>query len=135
MIDQARLLREALVEVYRPWLTHRFEIRGWEVGPSISEAVDDGERWLGDQLDHLLSQPFERQRRGPLELFQEAMRFPTSALVDLGVDPVERDGIAERAIPGDLFDLAPASSSALGESVWHAHLAWGAAKAAAMRHA
>lgn len=135
MIGEARALRDALVEVYRPWLTHHFATQGWELGPSLSDAVDEGERWLGDQLDQLLSQPFERQRRGPLELFQEAMRFPTAALVDLGLDPVERDEIAKRAIPGDLFDLAPASSSSLGDTVWHAHLAWGAKKAAAMRQA
>ncbi|MGD2061061.1 MAG: hypothetical protein PVF87_09370, partial [Acidimicrobiia bacterium] len=105
----------------------------WEVTPAVAEGIDEGEEWLTDQLDRLLAEPFGRQHRGPLELFQEAMRFPTAALVDLGFDRVERDPVAEQAIPGDAFDLAPASSAALGETVWHAHLAWGAAKAAAMR--
>lgn len=104
-------------------------------GPTVAEAIDEGEQWLADRLDRLLAEPFDRQRRGPLELLQEAMRFPTAALIDLGFDRVERDPMAERAIPGDLFDLAPASSSTLGETVWHAHIAWGAAKANAMRQA
>ncbi len=135
MIPEARALREALSRVYRPWLVHLFETRGWEVGPTIAAAIDEGEQWLDAQLDRLLSEPFDVQRRGPLELFQEAMRFPTAALIDLGVEPAERDPMVERAIPGDVFDLAPASSSALGEKVWHAHLTWGAAKANAMRQA
>jgi hypothetical protein len=133
MIPEARALRDALSRVYRPWLLHLFETRNWEVTPAVAEGIDEGEEWLTDQLDRLLAEPFGRQHRGPLELFQEAMRFPTAALVDLGFDRVERDPVAEQAIPGDAFDLAPASSAALGETVWHAHLAWGAAKAAAMR--
>ena len=111
MIPEARALRDAMARVYRPWLVHLFETRHWELAP----------------------EPFDRQRRGPLELFQEAMQFPTAALSELGVEAVERDPIADQALPGDVFDLAPASSSTLGETVWHAHLAWGAAKANAMR--
>jgi hypothetical protein len=135
MTTEAAALRDALARVYRPWLLHLFETRGWEVGQALAAAMDDGERWLSDTLEYLLAQPFEKQRRGPLEIFQEAMRYPTAALVDLGIEPVERDAAAVMAIPGDVFGLAPASSSLLGEDVWKAHLAWGAAKAAAMRHA
>ncbi len=135
MIAEARALRDALARVYRPWLVHLCETRGWEVGPTVAEAIDEGEQWLADRLDHLLGEAFDRQRRGPLELFQEAMRFPTSALMELGLEPVDRDPMAEQAIPGDVFDLAPPSSSVLGETVWHAHIAWGAAKANAMRQA
>jgi hypothetical protein len=68
-------------------------------------------------------------RRSPLEIFQEAMRFPTEALDALGALGAGRDPVAEAALPGDRYDLAPASSQALGEAAWRAHLAWGAAKA------
>ena len=122
MIPEAQALRDALARVYRPWLLHLFETRNWEIAPAVAEAIDEGEAWLADRLDHLLGEPFERQRRGPLELFQEAMRFPTAALEDLGIARVDRDPMAEQAIPGDVFDLAPASSSALGETVWRAHI-------------
>jgi len=135
MITEARALRDALARAYRPWLVHLLEMRGWEIAPAFAEAIDEGEEWLADVLENLLAEPFDRQRRGPLELFQEAMRFPTAALMELGVDPVERDPMAAQAIPGDVFDLAPASSSVLGEAVWHTHLVWGAAKANAMRQA
>lgn len=135
MNPESRALRDALARVYRPWLLHLFETRNWEIEPEVADAIDEGEAWLADQLDHLLGEPFERQRRGPLELFQEAMRFPTSVLEDLEFEHVDRDPLAEQAIPGDVFDLAPASSSALGETVWRAHITWGAAKANAMRQA
>ncbi len=132
MMDRSQVLAEALVRAYRPHLLRMAEARGWLVDPALAEAIGLGEAWLSDTLDDLFSQPFARQRRGPLEIFQAAMRFPTEALADAGVDHVERDPAAAAAIPGDLYDLAPASSALLGEQVWQAHLAWGAEKAAAM---
>lgn len=132
MMDRSQVLTEALVRAYRPHLLRIAEGRGWVVDPALVEAIGDGETWLADTLDELLSQPFARQRRGPLEIFQSAMRFPTEALARAGVDQVERDPAAVAAIPGDVYDLAPASSVILGEQVWQAHLAWGAEKAAAM---
>jgi hypothetical protein len=60
------------------------------------------------------------------------MRFPTRALAEAGTPPVRRDPAAVAALPGDLYDLAPASSRPLGDAAWEAHMAWGAAKAAAM---
>ena len=132
MMDRSRVLIEALVRAYRPHVLRLAEGRGWVVDPAFAAAIDRGEAWLSDMLDRLLSQPFDQQRRGPLEVFQEAMRFPTEALAEAGVDQVSRDPAAAAAIPGDIYDLAPASSAMLGEQVWQAHLAWGAEKAAAL---
>lgn len=129
MIDVAVRLRSALVNSYRPWVEGRLaELEGGTL-PGVGEAVAEGERWLAASLEELLALPFAEQRRGPLEVFQEAMAIPTAALVEAGVDPVTRDAAAREALPGDLYDLAPASSSVLGEETWQAHLAWGAAKA------
>lgn len=61
--------------------------------------------------------------------FQQAMSFPTAALTAAGTTPPSRDPVAVNALPGDRFDLAPASSRDLGEEVWRAHIAWGMAKA------
>lgn len=131
MIAEARELRDALVSVYRPWVCHAFESRGWELSKEVEESIDEGEHWLLTQLDVLLAEPFQNQRRGPLELFQEAMRYPTAALAAETRDPVRRDGSVEAALPGDIYDLAPASSQQLGDETWQAHLRWGASKAAA----
>ncbi|HUG75355.1 MAG TPA: hypothetical protein VMM81_06765 [Acidimicrobiia bacterium] len=123
-------LHAALVAAYRPYVEAKLGDRGL---PPVSEAIAEGSAWLDTALSELLDLPATDQRRSPLELFQEAMRFPTEALAAAGVPPVSRDPVSESALPGDLYDLALASSQALGEDAWQAHLQWGANKAAQLR--
>lgn len=130
MPEASRRLLEALVAVYRPILDRR-TARFGDV-PGLDAAVTRGEEWLRAALERLLSKPFADQERGPLEVFQEAMRFPTEALAEAGVEPVGRDPVTENALPGDRYDLAPASTRDLGETLWQIHLEWGATKAAAI---
>lgn len=125
-------LTEALVGAYRSRVEQRLAAAGIEPPPDLAAALDEGERWLRDELERLLAVPFPRQRRAPLELFQEAMRFPTRVLAEAGVPPVPRDPAVVEALPGDHYDLAPASSRDLGEEVWLVHLAWGAEKVQAI---
>jgi hypothetical protein len=99
-----------------------------ELGPALAE----GHTWLTATLNALVRLPYRAQPRGPLEVFQEAMQPPTEALARLGVAGRERDPVAVAALPGDIYDLAPASSRELGDEVWETHMRWGAAKAAAM---
>lgn len=129
MPEVSRRLAAALVEAYPKHVRARLS-----AGPAegMDEAIAEGRDWLALALADLLDRPFADQRRGPLELFQEAMRFPTARLLEAGAEPVGRDPVAESALPGDLYDLAPASSRDLGEEVWAIHIAWGAAKAAAI---
>lgn len=125
-------LTRALTDAYRPYV--EATLRSRQIDPTqVADALTEGEAWLEEALTDLLTTPFSQQRRGPLEVFQEAMRFPTDALQAAGVPPVERDEVTANALPGDLYDLAPASSRDLGEDVWHAHLGWGARKAQALR--
>jgi len=128
MDDVAREVVERFVDAYRPYVADRLASAGL---PTVSEAIAAGEAWLRETLEDLLARPFTDQTRSPLEVFQEAMRFPTAALEREGAPVVDRDPAVAVAIPGDLYDLAPASSQSLGEDAWRAHLAWGAAKAAA----
>lgn len=122
----------ALTVAYRPYVESVLEDRGIDVA-IVDEALSEGEAWLKAMLDELLSRPFEDQRRGPLEVFQEAMRFPTDALRAAETPPISRDEVTANALPGDLYGLAPASSRDLGEDAWEAHLRWGARKAQALR--
>lgn len=122
----AERLRAAFVAAYRPYVEGILAERGL---PAVPDAVAAGERWLDETLAELLALPAREQPRSPLEVFQEALRFPTEALEESGVAPVPRDEVAEAALPGDRYDLAPASSQALGEEAWRAHLEWGAGKA------
>jgi hypothetical protein len=130
---EGETLRSALVGVYAPYLTAVLKTRGTAVPETLAAAVDEGAVWLDEVLGTLLALPFRDQARGPLEVFQEAMRFPTGALLAAGVQRPQRDEAAASALPGDHYDLAPASSQDLGEDVWAAHIAWGAAKARAFR--
>lgn len=126
-------LVSSLTEAYRPYVLGVLAERGWQRSDELDRSLDEGAAWLASNLDTLLSLAFADQPRGPLEVFQEAMRFPTEALGAMGIAPVARDQVAARALPGDVYDLAPASSRDLGEAVWAAHLQWGARKAAALR--
>lgn len=126
----SQTLMDLLVEVYPRHVLSR--LTGVEV-TGLDGAVAAGQSWLASELRDLLDRPFADQRRGPLEVFQEAMRFPTERLVGAGLVPRRRDPMAMTALPGDRYDLAPASSRDLGDEVWEAHLAWGAAKAEALR--
>ena len=98
----------------------------------LGDAIEEGRGWLRAALHELLGRPYRLQDRGPLELFQEALWFPTRVLEEAGHSPAPRDSLAANALPGDIYDLAPVSSRELGEAVWHCHLAWGTAKAGAM---
>lgn len=122
-------LLRAFATAFAPYLRQRLAARGW---PSLPEAERAGAEWLRRSLDELLSQPYTQQMRTPLELFQEALAPANEALQAAGVPIPLRDAAAGAALPGDHYDLAPASSAALGDEVWRIHLAWGAAKAAAL---
>ena len=131
MVERMRI-HDALLGAYRRHLSGVLERRGIEVSGRVDRAIDRGEAWLAERLEELARTPFHRQRTGPLQLFQAAMRFPTDALHEEGHPPVRRDQVTVNALPGDVYDLAPASSRDLGDEVWAAHLEWGAAKAAAI---
>ncbi len=89
------------------------------------EAIDH----LRDPLRELLSQDIDEQRTTPLSLVREAVPFATTVLVELGVDPVGRDGAAMRLHPADIYDLTPGGFAEFGEPTQQASLCWGAAKA------
>ena len=122
-----RDLPQAMTAAYRPYLAKvaaEFD---------IAAAIAAGETWLSTELAALAATPFVLQRRAPLEVFQESMRFPTEALDALGVPKPSRNAVAAAALPGDAYGLAPASTQDLGTEVWEAHISWGAAKATAIR--
>lgn len=133
MTDEAARVKEVFVASYGPYVRARLEAIGAGSVDGIDHAIEQGRVWLDEALTELISVRFVEQRRGPLELFQEAMVFPTRTLEAVGIEPVLRDEVVANALPGDRFGLAPAASHEIGEDAWHAHVGWGAAKAAALR--
>ena len=141
---EATELASAFVAAYRDYVRGRVEalVAGPADGPSdgptneevpgLAAALEEGSEWLDVSLRNLFAVPPASQRRSPLELFREAMRFPTEALAVAGVEPVARDHGERDFLPGDLYGLAPGTSRELGERAWRAHLAWGVTKARAV---
>ena len=128
LIDEAAAVHATFASAYPGYVAARVAGLGVDAG-AIEPDIAAGAAWLDSELTALLGLPFDRQARSPLEVFQEAMRFPTEALAAAGLPEVERDPVARAALPGDRYGLAPASSQDLGEEAWQAHIVWGAAKA------
>lgn len=86
------------------------------------------------ELAALLEAEPARQRSTPLEIVRSAYREPTAVLEAAGVPPVARDEFDERAWPDDRYGLVPRTLGDLGDpDLGPLHLAWGLAKAAAIR--
>jgi hypothetical protein len=128
----AQLLAQAMVRAFGPYVRRRLAERGLPEPAGLDETLEAGAEWLRRGLEELLALPYERQPRGPLEVFQEAVKFPTESLRRAGVPEVERDPVSRNALPGDVYDLAPASSRDISDEVWMLHLRWGMEKAEAL---
>jgi len=95
-------------------------------------AVLAGERArveVGARLAALLATDVDAQRTNPLSILRGAVRYPTAVLQAAGVPAVVRDEFAERVLPDDVYDLAPATWRDLGDEVHEAGIVWGAWKA------
>lgn len=121
-------MADAFVAAYRPYV---HAVLG-EPADRVSDAIADGETWLAAAMADWSSLPAGEQRSSPLEMFREALAFPTAAALEAGTQPVGRDGVAAAALPGDHLDVAPMTSRDLGEEAWKAHVAWGIARAEAV---
>ncbi len=130
MDPRASALHAAFVGAFRPYLNAIVEDRALPLLPA--GAISEAEEWLNAELAGLLETPYPQQRRSPLEIVQAAMAGITLALTAAGASQVLRDPVTVAALPGDVFGLAPASSAALGEEAFEAHLAWGIDKAKAL---
>lgn len=125
-------LRGAFVAAFPAYVEERLAALDIAPPPGFDAAVAEGAAWLDARLAELLGKHPALQRRSPLELFQQALEPPTRALAAAGVPEVPRDPVAINALPGDVYDLAPATSQVLGEAAWRAHVAWGIEKAEAV---
>jgi hypothetical protein len=89
---------------------------------------------VGAGLRDLLATPVPEQRATPLEVVRTCFREPTAVLLAAGVPHVVRDGFDERSWPDDVYGLVPRTLADLGDpELGPLHLAWGLAKAAALR--
>lgn len=126
--EATQAVHEAMLAAYPGYVSSRITELGIDPDEA-AEAIEVGRRWLDGRYRDQRELPPDRQDRSPLELFQAACAFPTERLESLGLAPAERDEVTISALPGDLYDLAPASSQELGDDIWKVHVAWGVARA------
>lgn len=127
----SRRVAETFVASYPGYVRLRLATAGAS-GPEVDAAIDRGAASLAAAFAGWQDASPQRQGTSPLELFREALTEPTDAALALGAVRPDRDDVQERALPGDLFDLAPATSRDIGEEAWEAHVAWGIARAEAI---
>lgn len=118
---------EEFVKAYPGYVDSRLALVAPDV--DVADGVRQGKEWLQGELGQWGRLDAASQGRGPLQIFQTAFAFPTSALEAAGAEPPPRDPAVAAALPGDVYGLAPASSREIGEAAWRAHVAWGVAKA------
>jgi hypothetical protein len=131
------------VEVALPRWVERSVTRivvAWTGAPpdaAVAEAARDAGRRaaaeVGAEVRALLAADIDEQWTTPLSLLRSAVRYPTRVLEEAGVPPVERDPIQERLLPGDIYDLSPASFADVDPALAEPGMVWGAAKALAHR--
>jgi hypothetical protein len=87
-----------------------------------------------DELRALFASDAAQQRRTPLEIVRTLRREPSAVLAAFGVPGIVRDAFEERALPDDLYGLAPHTFADVGDADLGAMLlAWGVGKATVLR--
>jgi hypothetical protein len=128
MLPESQRMHAAFVAAFPDYVTGVFAGRGYPLDRPSVEAIGRAAAILDAELAVEMDRPFVDQRRSPLEIFRTALGLVAESLEERGVVPAESDA---RQRDGDLYGLAPGSSSALGSEAHESHLAWGTAKAAA----
>ena len=133
----ATALADGVCAALGPWVSRSVALRADQWRPGAAAALAEAAATAGDraaievgqELRDLLATDVDEQRTGPLAVLRGAVRFPTRVLAEAGVPAVVRDGFAERAFPGDVYDLAIAAFADLDPALHEPGLVWGAAKA------
>jgi hypothetical protein len=135
-------LADAVVHALPGWVERSVArlVRAWTGGEPAAEvleaAQDAGRRAaveVGADVRALVEADIDDQRTTPLSLLRAAVRYPTEVLQAAGVPPVERDAVQERLLPGDVYDLSPATFADVDPTLAEPGMLWGAAKALAHR--
>jgi hypothetical protein len=105
-----------------------------EAARAVEDAARAAQRRVVTELRALLVAEPGAQHHTPLQIVRTLLQEPTAVLVSLGVPPIVRDAFEERALPDDLYGLAPRSLADLGdEDAAPMMLAWGVGKATVLR--
>ena len=135
--EHGRQLAAAIDAVIEPWVTRcvteTCAAAGIPVDDRVRDAASDAarrcRREVAAEMAALVAADVDAQTVTPLQVLRTSVRFPTEALVDLGVEPPRSVDFDRRAFPEDIYGLGPAGFSDVDPSLRDPGLAWGAAKA------
>jgi hypothetical protein len=99
------------------------------VATSAAAAGREARDAVAPRLRRLLATDVDDQRSTPLTIVRQAVPYATDVLARACVPAVVRDGVAERAFPDDVYDLAPVTLGDVQPDLVEPGLTWGAAKA------
>ena len=142
MESHATALAEAVTAALPGWVERSVArlVAAWtgaEPSAEVAEAARAAGRRAADEVGAavraLVEADIDDQRSTPLSLLRAAVRYPTEVLRAAGVPPVARDAIQERLLPGDVYDLSPATFADVDPALAEPGMLWGAAKALAHR--
>ena len=122
-------LADAIDAALPGWVVRCVVERAPELRDEAEAAGERARLEVGAQVRALLAADLDEQQAGPLSLLRAAVRYPTEVLQRAGVAPVARDDFAERAFPGDVYDLSPAAFADIDPALTEPGIVWGAAKA------
>jgi hypothetical protein len=127
----SRAVADTFVGAYPEHLRSRMRELGLDP-EDFAGSIDAGRAQLEAAFVDWVDLGPTTQRSSPLELLRNALVPPTEAMRAAGVASRDRDELQQRSLPGDIYDLAPATSQELGEAAFRAHVAWGIARAEAV---
>lgn len=136
LVEISAVLAAAIVEHLPTWVhrsvaevaTHAGQLsRQLEMAAIAAgnAAVDD----IGQKVVELLALDIDEQTTTPLSLVRNAVPYPTQALREAGVPPLDRADFDIAAFPDDLYALTPANFAEVHPDLHVPGLEWGAAKA------
>lgn len=135
----SRDLLDAVDSTVRPWIerlilatAERLAGRDALTGGLLADAsaaADAAHHEVVPAVRALLQADAEAQRANPLQLLREAVRHPTAVLAAHRIPPPRRDAHQQRALPLDVYDIAPATWGDIDASLVDPGIRWSAAKA------
>lgn len=133
MDEHATALAEAIEAALPGWVERSVRSRTGTGDTAVYEAASEAGRRaaaeVGAAVRDLLAADIDQQWTTPLALVRAAVRYPTEVLRTADVPPVERDRVQVELLPGDVYDLTPASFADVDSSLAEPGMLWGAAKA------
>jgi hypothetical protein len=96
---------------------------------TLDRVIESMSTELDEPLRSLLAAPIDEQRGTPLALVRAAASQVTAVFQALGVPPLDRDPFDVRALPTDLYGIAPATWRDVGPDVEEPGMRWGVIKA------